>query len=215
MNYLCLLPLLWCGGFKYVCSLYLCVVACLAEVFICFFALCTRQTPTTMWLTTCGGCTSRCMSVICFPKMETGKDLDQCWTATSFLFPPLALIPLACKCDCNLCTVFRFRFTTSPSFAEQKQGFKAEGSVGPRQTKLFSAPLNWCQIFWPKCFRTWWCVTEVTHYILSLYKIQCWNEKPIWGLCIETIVCMRVCLCAWDCMWAFSQVSVPCCGVSK
>lgn len=55
-------------------------LACLVVgVFICFFALRTGQTATTVWLPTCAGCAYLCVcvcvSVLCFPEMERGKDL--------------------------------------------------------------------------------------------------------------------------------------------
>lgn len=88
-----------------------------------------------------------CVCVLCSPEMDRGTDSDLWWRAAQFLLHLLALIPVACKCDCNLHAVFMLKFMTSPGFAEQKRELKAKWSIGPRQAQFLWAPLNWCQIF--------------------------------------------------------------------
>lgn len=56
----------------------LCALACLVVgIFICFFALCTGQTANNCVVNNmCWLHISVCASVLCFPEMERGKDLD-------------------------------------------------------------------------------------------------------------------------------------------
>jgi len=133
-------------------------------------------------------------------------------------FSLLALVCFTSKCDCNLRAVFRFKFTTSPGFAEQKRGLKAGGSIGPHQTRFSSVLLNWCQTFSgarPKCIRE----REGDHgkeayTICSWYGIKHWHEESVLspsvlGLlhgCDHIIsVCIYVCVRALECVQELSH----------
>lgn len=98
---------------------------------------------------------SVCASALCYfwdgKRKGFGRPVER-----SLNPPPLlALVLFSWKCDCNLRTVFRFRFTTSSGFPEQKRGLKTRVSIGPHQAVFFWEPLNWCQNLSgasPKCF---------------------------------------------------------------
>lgn len=163
-----------------------------------------------------------------FPLVE---EEEQIWStgvgqlnSFSVSWPWLSSLPSVTA----ICSLSKFKFMVSPGFAGRKRGLKAEGSIGPHQTRFFSAPLNWCQNFsganptcnnkkedyYKEAHSMWsWCRIRHLHGELNL-------SHHCWACCMEAstyYLCAFICVstCTWVCIRTFSQVSVPCCSMSK